>query len=184
MSQSAVDRIYTEFRDASTVLKERGEVSLSNAIDESSRKALLLAAASYFELRISEDVLLFCREIAGTNTLVPALIKNKAVSRQYHTWFDWDGNTATKFYSLFGPDFKSHMEDIIKGNSEIGEAVKNFIEVGRDRNRLVHQDFATFSLEKTADEIYRQYRSALTFVNIIPVELRKCSNIVGINDGL
>jgi tetratricopeptide (TPR) repeat protein len=105
----------------------------------------------------------------------PTLIFNKAITRQYHTWFDWKGNTATTFFSLFGADFKKYMEDIIKKDEELRLAVAAFMELGRDRNRLIHEDFATVALEKTAEEIYQQYKSALCFVARVGTALRSCS---------
>jgi hypothetical protein len=112
MIETAVDRIHSEYSDVSRLLQSTGEISLATVMDANSRKALLLAAASYFESRIAEDVLCYCQKVVGKNTLVPAFIQNKAISRQYHTWFDWDRDTASKFFSLFGANFKSHMEDL------------------------------------------------------------------------
>ena len=174
MNETAVDRIYGEYRDTSLILRNNGEISLGSAMDANSRKALLLAAASHFESRITADVLAFCQEVVGQNTLVPAFVRNKAISRQYHTWFQWREDKATFFFSLFGPDFKGHMQELIKIDANLRDAIKDFMEVVRDRNRLVHEDFATFSLEKTTDEIYAQYKSALRFVDRIADELRNC----------
>lgn len=175
MVKTAIDRAYEEYRDASEFLRSKGEISLGSAIDATSRKALLLAAASYFESRITTDVLAFCREASGANPLVPALVLNKAVTRQYHTWFDWKADNANSFFSLFGPEFKNHMRELIKDEDDLRAAVKDFMEMGRDRNRLVHEDFATVTLEKTANELYSQYKSALGFVDRIILELRNCS---------
>jgi hypothetical protein len=62
MTDTPVDRIYTEFREASLALQKIGEISLSTSVDANSRKAILLAAASYFESKLSGDVLNFCQE--------------------------------------------------------------------------------------------------------------------------
>jgi len=75
------------------------------------------------------------------------------------------------------------MEDIIQKDEELRLAVGAFMELGRDRNRLVHEDFATFVLEKTAEEIYAQYKSALCFVMRISTELRSCSALDGKESG-
>ncbi len=182
MAETAIDRVYEEYRDASEFLLSRGEISLGSAIDATARKALLLAASSYFESRITTDVLAFCREVCGANPLVPALVLNKAVTRQYHTWFQWEGNTATSFFSLFGPEFKNHMNELIKREDDLRAAVEDFLEMGRDRNRLVHEDFATFPLEKTTNEIYSQYKSALGFADRIIFELTNCSRKFSVAD--
>jgi hypothetical protein len=95
------------------------------------------------------------------------------VARQYHSWFEWEGNNANKFFSLFGSEFKLAMNKNIKESTTLGSAVRAFLEVGNERNKLVHQDYATFAMEKTLDEIYQLYRDALLFVERLPLALRE-----------
>jgi hypothetical protein len=45
------------------------------------------------------------------------------------------------------------------------------MELGAERNRLVHTDFGSFSLEKTSEEIYDLYKKALKFVESFPTLL-------------
>ena len=52
-----------------------------------------------------------------------------------------------------------------------------FMEIGRDRNRLVHQNFGSFSLEKTSSEIYDAFRLATKFVDWFPDALREYSSM-------
>ena len=99
-------------------------------------------------------------------------VKNKAISQQYHTFFDWKSSNANTFFSLFGEAFKTFMAAEIKNNGNLAESIKAFIELGRERNRLVHQDYGTFSLDKTTEEIFQLYRTALPFVQCIPEKLR------------
>jgi hypothetical protein len=175
MTTTIVDKLYTEFTDIVSVLADKKEISLQSVLDDNFRKSLLLSAASYFEHRITTAVIEFCSEIAGANTLVPSLVRNKAVSRQYHTWFDWNKSNANSFFGLFGADFKSHMDALNKQDSVLVDAIKDFLDLGQARNRLVHENYGTFVLEKTSEEIYKQYQSAMLFIERLPVELRKCS---------
>jgi len=46
--------------------------------------------------------------------------------------------------------------------------------MGNERNKLVHQDYATFQMEKTLDEVYTLYKSALDFVDSLPGALEEC----------
>jgi len=64
------------------------------------------------------------------------------------------------------------MDVRVKRSEEMRSAVSAFLEVGNERNRLVHQDYVTFPMEKTLDEIYMLYRSALAFVEVVPGALR------------
>jgi hypothetical protein len=182
MSQSVVDRLHGEMEDLISVLDAAGEISLRSTADDNFRKALLLAAASYFEHRMTEAVMGFIRECSLGNPLVEAFVHNKAVSRQYHTWFEWDEKNANRFYGLFGKAFRDHMKDRVRKNEELESSVEAFMEIGRERNRLVHQDFGTFSMEKTAQEIFRLYRRALPFVEAVPAVFREFCKLQRGND--
>lgn len=149
-----------------------GEPSLAIAAADNFRKALVLASASYFEHRISSCVLEFVQECAKGNDLVVGFVKNKAISRQYHTWFKWDESNANQFFGLFGSSFKQAMTERVNASEELRSSIRAFLEVGNERNKLVHQDFASFALEKTLDEIYSRYRQSLLFVDNLATYLR------------
>jgi hypothetical protein len=155
-------------------LDQGNQPSLRSTVDENFRKALLLAAASYFEHRIVNDILAFVRESSSENSLLVEFVNNKAISRQYHTFFNWNETNANQFFGLFGTTFKNFIKQELRSDDQLSSSIKAFLEIGRERNRLVHQDFGTFSLEKTSDEIYELYKSALTFVESIPSKLREC----------
>jgi len=99
-------------------------------------------------------------------------------SRQYHTWFDWTRNNANTFFAMFGDGFKGHMAKVIDGDENLAKSISDFMEIGRERNRLVHQDYGSFFLEKTAEEIFASYASALLFVEFIPKALRDYSKAI------
>lgn len=169
---TAVDRLYTEASAAIAKLGEAGELSLNISAADNFRKALLLASASYFERYLCESVVLYVQEQTNGCALLDNFVRNKAVNRQYHTWFNWNDNNANHFFGLFGQEFKSKMITMINGSDELQRAVRDFMELGRERNKLVHQDYATFQLEKTLSEIYALYQSAIIFVNKVPAMLR------------
>src|SRR5689334_2051598 len=102
---SAIDRMYTEAKDAIAILHQQNALSLEIAASDNLRKALLIAAASYFEHRVSTDVVAFVRE-NSSGSLIENFVRNKAVARQYHTWFAWDAKNANSFFGLFGDLFK------------------------------------------------------------------------------
>ena len=161
-----VERLHKDHHEIVSYFEEKGEISFQSAADENFRKSILLAAASYFEDRISEDLLEFFD--ATSNQLAVEIIRSKAIKRQYHTLFDWNAKNANQFFALFGNSFKSFMVKKVKDDDELNTAIKAFLELGLERNRLVHQNFGTFTLEKTADEIYKLYKQALVFVDVIP----------------
>ena len=172
-SPTPIDRLFDEFSAVICALQVIPEVSLQVAAADNFRKALLLAAASYFEHRVCTCVIDFVRECSAGSAMVESFVRNKAISRQYHTWFDWDKTNANQFFSLFGGDFKLTMTSKIKGSESLRSSVRAFLEIGNERNKLIHQDYATFSMEKTLDEIYRIYKEALQFIEALPIALRE-----------
>jgi hypothetical protein len=170
-----VERIYRESSDIINHLTQAGEISLALSAGDTLRKALLLAAASYFEYRLTSDVLIFTADSAGENSLISSLVRAKAINRQYHTWFNWDRENANAFFSLFGDRFKSYMIARIAADPTISENISSFIKIGSERNKLTHGDFASFSLSLTSEDIYNHYISALIFVNSVLSHLRDCS---------
>ena len=140
-----------------------------------------MAAASYFEKALSDAVIEFAETATAEGHPLMWLVKNKAVSRQYHTWFDWDRKNANSFFGLFGELFKEHMIERVEGDKELAGSIRAFLEIGSERNRLVHEDFANLSLEKTTQEIYTLYSDARMFVDRFPTSLREFSLAVSRN---
>jgi hypothetical protein len=125
---------------------------------------------------VTTDVTAFVAEKAGTSAAVVAFFQNKAVKRQYHTWFGWEDSHANTFFGLFGAEFKSKAQKRAKESEALSTSIRAFLEVGNERNKMVHQDFATFALEKTVDEIYQLYLRALPFVDGLGQLLRECDS--------
>ena len=107
---------------------------------------------------------------ASGRDLIVEFVRNKAVERQYHTYFNWDRGNANAFFALFGEGFKGHMERRVKQEEAYDRAIKAFLELGSERNRLVHQDFGSYVLEKTVDEIMDTFHRARPFVDSLLVE--------------
>jgi len=170
---SPIDRLYSEASSVMQILREKAEISLEISANENLRKALLLAATSHFENRICGMVMDFVRERAGGSVIVEQFVRNKAIARQYHTWFEWKENNANKFFSLFGSEFLKLMKEQVQQSDDLRDSIKAFMEIGNYRNRLVHQDYATFPLDKTMEEIFQLYQKALLFVESIPIMLRE-----------
>src|SRR5262249_17057099 len=127
-------------------------------------KALLMAAASYFEKRLKEHLTELVSKYANRVDLIAEFMRNKAIERQYHTYFQWERQNANAFFGLFGESFKIHMQAVVDAEPEYREAIRAFLELGNERNRLVHQAFGTVQLEKTSEEIFDLYKKGMTFV--------------------
>ena len=84
-----IDRIYEEHKELKEFLEKHKEISLSVSTDEIYRKTLLLAISSYFEDRITNCVLEYVQEQTHEKHIISELVRNKYISRQYHTCFRW-----------------------------------------------------------------------------------------------
>lgn len=168
-----LQKTFNEFSETKNFLFETGEISLSIAMEDNFRKVLILSAASYFEHRLCEIVSEFVAKETKNHDIIVSFLKNKAISRQYHTWFNWQSSNGNQFYGLFGDNFKKHMTTLAKGNEEFSQAVVSFIEIGSLRNNLVHNNFASISIEKTPEEIFEIVRQANEFIDFLKAEFAK-----------
>lgn len=173
MSTNVVERLHDEFVELHGFLAANDGMVLVSVVEENFPKALLLAAASHFESRLKRAVKDFAMEAMGSDHPLVSVIENKAIERQYHTWFDWERKNANRFFGMFGPRFKDHAGSLVKENDGLREAIVAFMEIGGDRNRLVHQDFADFQMNKTSSEVYDLYKSATVFVDWFPRAIRE-----------
>jgi RiboL-PSP-HEPN len=134
MAGTIVDALYQSNRGVTEYLHAAGEISLSSTVDESFRKVLLLAAASYFEHMIKEVLLEFVTERAGADEAIVSLVRTKAVERQYHTYFRWDIRNANTFFAMFGEKFSSHMKSLVASDPKLKDSIEAFLELGELRN--------------------------------------------------
>jgi len=175
---SIIDQLYIGGVELVIYLNERKEISLSTEAETNFKKNLLLSAASYFEKVITDLLNSFAESRSNGDPLIIALISTKAIKRQYHTYFAWDTATnANSFFSHFGQDFKKEMEALVKADSNLDGAIKAFLQLGQERNKLVHQNFAEVVLDKTAEEIYKLYQTAIYFLEVIEMKLIPPINI-------
>jgi len=178
MNPNVIDSLYRDNKDILDFLQRNGEVSFQVNVDSNFRKTILLSVASYFESVVKDILIEFFSEVTSQSELVVGFIKNKAIERQYHTLFDWEAKNANKFFGLFGEGFREFMKAEVKDNEQLNEAIGAFLKLGDDRNRLVHQNFASVALESTAEEIYQRYQTASFFIETLPQKLREYSQNV------
>ena len=169
-----VDRLFDEHQRLMELLDASNELSLRIATDATLRKALLLSAASYFERCITRAIMEHVNTAAKRSACVVSLVESKAVKRQYHTYFDWNKTNANKFFAIFGTEFKGKVQERVQEDSGLAEGVKAFMKIGQKRNKMVHDDFGSYSLDMTAVEIMELYRTALGFVEAVPLLLEDC----------
>lgn len=160
-----IDTLIERHENISLFFEEKNEISLKTDSDEEFKKVLILCIASYFEHHIIDSILQLTQKYESEKII--NLIKMKAISRQYHTYFDWDKNNVNKFLSLFGDNFKNNISMELRSNIALNDGAKNFLQLGEKRNILVHENFASASVDWTIKEIVEKYKKALTFVEYV-----------------
>lgn len=164
------DRVTQQFADSEELYNycfQNGEITFSSYIDDAYKKILILSAASFFEKVITESIKGFSKKLCPYDQRITSFIENKALKRQYHQLFNWEANNTNKFWSLFGDDLKSFVREYIKDHPDLEIAEKNFIDLGEQRNLLVHKNFAEFDVNVTRNDIYKKYCSAKVFVEFV-----------------
>lgn len=165
-----VESLFRDTKELDVFLMSNDETSLRVLVDSNFRKSILLASASYFERQVTDLISEYAQSCANDERII-FFIQNKALSRQYHTLFDWNAKNCNAFLGLFGDEFKNQFREKVSKDGQLDKAIKDFLEIGRERNRLVHQNFGSYSLEKTADEIHDLHLSAKSFLIHLKEEL-------------
>ena len=175
--RSVVDRLLAEHTRVIGILDDHQEVSLRISTEATLRKVLVLSAASFFETCITDAVLDFVANVRGQSAGVVALVEHKAIRRQYYTYFQWGTKNANSFFAMFGTPFKRRMSQRVKEDAELAGGIEAFLAIGAERNKMVHEDFGSYSLDKTTEEVMDLYRRAIVFVEQIPVLLETCGPV-------
>ncbi|EHR1009670.1 hypothetical protein KS883_003194 [Vibrio parahaemolyticus] len=164
-SLDAINRIYSEYTENYQYLIDNGQVSIAMDYKSQYSKIMLLSAASYFESKVIRIVTGFLN--ADSCPLRAGFLEKKALKRQYHTLFNWDQQNANQFFGLFGDQFKAFVKIKINGDQELKEAIEDFMILGSYRNQLVHDNYATFRLPLTAENVKEKFDNADKFVSNI-----------------
>jgi hypothetical protein len=64
------------------------------------------------------------------------------------------------------------MRQQVDASDDLQKSIAAFMELGEMRNRLAHQNFAAFVVDKTAAEIYDLHHLTISFVESLPQRLR------------
>ncbi len=166
MYSAKIKALRSEYDELIEFCRLNNQVSFELYINDTYKKMLLLSAASFFESIITKAIHDFADSRSNHNSEVVAFLDNKAIKRQYHTFFNWDSNNTNQFLGLFGDAFKQVARKRIQENNLI-EAESAFMAIGRERNRLVHQNFVEAQINDTFEEIYTKYENACSFVELI-----------------
>jgi hypothetical protein len=169
MQDTIIDELFKRNKELIDYLEQKKQLTFY--IDEKNNfsKILVLAIGSYFESILCEMII----ELAKKSSSKPVchLVRNKAIMRQYHTYFDWEKENANKFFSLFGDDFKKNSLTKIGKDKDLNEAIKAFLKLGYERNKLIHMNLAAYVLDNTLEDYYDLYKKSLKFIDFVRSQL-------------
>ena len=127
MQDTVIDSIVAENILLTSYLESAEEWSMRSNVDGSFRKVLLMSAASYFEFHICSNIVQIFSDKTNGWEPVSAFTKNKGISRQFHSFFNWERRNANSFFALFGPGFKQRRESQVKNDPTPESSVKSFL---------------------------------------------------------
>ncbi len=166
MNSPKIENIYHEYTELIGFFRDNSQISFENYINDTYKKSLLLSAASFFEFVVTSIIIDYSKSISSNDQKIVAFIQNKALERQYHTMFEWNANNANKFFALFGDELKAKARKVID-QKQLFEAERAFIEIGRDRNKLVHNNYIESPINNTFEEIYSKYNEGCKFLDFL-----------------
>ena len=172
-----VEELLRDHRELVEYLESVNSLLLRDRAENAFAKTLLIAAASYFEVRLTQMIIdLYLEMTQGADELAE-FVKRQAIGRRFAQLFQWGsdespGRNANSFYILFGERFSAHMKQRVQEDQDFDESVKAFLEIGNLRNQMVHGNYADFQLNKTVEEVYTLYSRAGQFVDEFPEAIR------------
>jgi hypothetical protein len=169
MSASVVDEFYDKYNQLLGKLSSSEEPSLGIWANDTFSRLLVIVSANYFEREVMR-ILLGLVKNTSKSTLVVSFLE-MSTKRRYHEYFAWEKNNANKFFSMFGEDFKNNVSAEVAEKDSLNRGVQAFLEIGRTRNELVHQELLSIPLTKTAEEFYALYKDAISFIEFLQRKL-------------
>lgn len=162
-----ISNLLSEYGQLSKFLSESNEISLLSDVNNHFRKIFLLSCASYYEIQITETIKVFIGANSNDDRILE-FAKSKGIERQYHTYFDWKNpRNVNSFLRLFGNDFKESTFKEIDGDPTLQEQSRAFLIIGGERNKMVHENFLSYTLEMSFDELISLSEKANKFVEYI-----------------
>ncbi len=173
-----IEEIWNDHKELTDFLQSHNQLSLLTRVEGAFSKTLIVAVASYFEVRLTQVIIDLFREATDGAEALAEFVRNQAIGTRFAQLFDWGGErgssrNANSFYVLFGREFRENMRARVEGNQSLDNSVQAFLEIGNLRNLVVHRNYADFPLDKTVEEIFELYQSGIRFLDEFPNAIRE-----------
>lgn len=146
----------------SETLAKEPSIDQMSSYEEFASKTLLIAAAGQHEREITK-LLKEMPAVHKSPGFIMHFLANQALNRKYHTLFNWKAKNINSFAGLFGDEMKQRIIELCGDQ----QCTKDFLFIGNERNRIVHNGLATESLEQTFPEIWNKYLSSCEFITLL-----------------
>lgn len=166
MNYYPIQKFIKDSKELQSFLDKHSELSMIIDVNNHYKKILLLSCASFYEMQIIS----LLKKFFDSNSHDPRIVSfvtKKALDRQYHTLFDWDKKNINRFLGFFGEEFKNNVSKKIKEDTELTLQMESFIQIGAERNRMVHENFLECLLDKTIEEIETLHNQASKFIEYL-----------------
>lgn len=148
------------------LLREQGDGDGVLVAADIFHKYATIAAAS----RLEEETKQLLRDMPEE---IPAgapmkFIERKDISHGFHKLFAWERSNANKFFSQFDDDsgkFSTFMGKKGEEDTDFKEEAICFVHLGRERNRIVHNDLAEAKVEWTGRDIMDRFERGRKFLS-------------------
>src|SRR5689334_8077928 len=125
MPATEIENFFSTHKGLYEFLLTNQQPTFASEANNNFRRSLILAIASSFEHEITGIIREIPRVHAGSNPIVSGMVEHKVISRQYHTYFDWEGKNANKLFAMFGPEFSERAKAQVKTNLTLEQSVRD-----------------------------------------------------------
>ena len=184
MESNSIKQQYIDSQGIAKFLTEHDEITYAIFVKDIYRKIFILSAASFFEKSICMLLKSYVSDVTTSkDKRIVNLVENKVIGHQYYALFNWDDNNTNSFWGLFGTETKNKVKILIRSDENLKKAEKDFLEIGRIRNELVHRNFAENNqINLTLEEINIKYISACKFIDFVSTVLNKSFDITQVSE--
>ena len=115
VTNNRIEELWNDHNDLADYLQSNNQLRLLSRVQDSFRKTLIIAAASYFEMQLTETIVgLYDTADHGAGGLAE-FVRSQAIGRRFAQLFQWDRRNANYFYSHVWPrQFADHMKQKVR----------------------------------------------------------------------
>ena len=148
------------------LLEEQGNGDDVLTVTEIFHKYATIAAASRLEAETKQLLRDMPEEFPAGAPM--NFVEQGSIKYGFHKLFNWKGSNANKFFSEFDDEskrFSSFMKKKGEEDPDFKEEARCFVHLGRERNRIVHNDLADAEFQWTESDIMDRFQRGLAFLS-------------------